>query len=82
MYDKKQLSFLETQCHAHGLDLFHTFHTSWYNDLIEREGHVQSGVLKTLPCAISCSSEKVCSNVNEHDHTTLQRLDSTFLNCS
>lgn len=42
-------SKLQSLCKDHGFDTFHTFNSSWYNELIEKEGHVQTGVLKKLP---------------------------------
>eukprot|EP01082_Thalassiosira_pseudonana_P006086 g5529.t1 g5529 contig2:711715-712698(+) len=40
---------LKCQLHEAGFDLCHPIHTSWYNDLIRDEGHVDRGALKTLP---------------------------------
>ena len=50
--DPKMSTFsskLQSLCKDHGFDTFHCFDSSWYNELIEKEGHVQTGVLKKLP---------------------------------
>lgn len=45
---------LQSLCKEHGFDTFHSFDSSWYNAIIEKEGHVQSGVLRKLPDSEYC----------------------------
>ena len=40
---------LSEKCLQHGFDICEPIHTAWYNDLIEKEGHVEKGTLKKLP---------------------------------
>ena len=43
------LRSLEQRLQGSGFDLFHPVHTAWYNRVIQSEGLVESGALKTLP---------------------------------
>jgi len=43
------LQDLSEECLQHGFDVCDPIHTAWYNDLIEKEGHVEKGTLKKLP---------------------------------
>ena len=62
MFTDEQASTLQKQSRLHGFDIFHAFHTSWYNDLIEKEGHVQSGRLKKLPCLPTSTTNTGANN--------------------
>ena len=40
---------LREKCAQEGFDLVDPIHTRWYNDLIEKEGHVAKGTLQKMP---------------------------------
>ncbi len=69
MCDKTQQSFLWDECKKNGFDLTHTFHTCWYNDLIEKEGHVKSGVLNRLPCPTATITSTSSSTIESASDT-------------
>eukprot|EP00979_Chaetoceros_neogracilis_P014969 scaffold5212_cov262-Chaetoceros_neogracile.AAC.2 len=43
------LQNLQQGCIESGFDVCDPIHTAWYNNLIEKEGHVKKGTLKKLP---------------------------------
>mmetsp|Transcript_18612 Transcript_18612/g.42197 ORF Transcript_18612/g.42197 Transcript_18612/m.42197 type:complete len:289 (-) Transcript_18612:355-1221(-) len=45
----KMLRNLEQRLQGSGFDLCHPVHTAWYNRVIQNEGLVESGALRTLP---------------------------------
>lgn len=42
------IALLQSKAPQKGFDLVHPFHTSWYNDLITKEGHVAKGTLAPI----------------------------------
>lgn len=44
-----KISALREECTRAGFDLCDPIHTKWYNDLIEKEGHVAKGTLQKIP---------------------------------
>lgn len=49
---------LRKECTEKGFDLCDPFHTKWYNDLIEKEGHVAKGTLNKIPESLTLLEEE------------------------
>ena len=58
------ITALREKCTEAGFDLCDVIHTQWYNDLIEKEGHVTKGTLKKISTPPTISENNENSDYN------------------